>query len=80
MTEKPENPVDEMEDREDFEDVVIGVSKAVQQYIDYMWSDEYSEDRTHDYANAIFEAAVEAIMGEEIAEKLQKRYDELDDR
>jgi len=42
------------------------ITKAVEQYIDFLDSDDYNEDEDDDYKNAIFEAAVEAVYGKEV--------------
>jgi len=42
---------------------------ACQEYMQWLESDEYSEDEADDYRNAIFEAAMESIFGTDICER-----------
>lgn len=40
--------------------------EACQDYIDFLSSDNYSEDRAKDYVNDIFEKAIESVYGENV--------------
>jgi hypothetical protein len=46
------------------------IREAVDAYIAYVESDEYSEDGLDDYENAIFKVAVEAFRGPAIWEHI----------
>lgn len=50
--------------------------EAVQDYIDYIDSDEYHPDRDDKYENAVLERAVEALFGEEVYIWINKRIEE----
>ena len=47
---------------EDFKNII----KATQNYIDYIDSGEYNDDRVIDYEYDIFEAVLETIYGESV--------------
>ena len=57
---------------------VAELREAVQEYIDYFWSDERHEDADDNYEHAIYEKALEAIMGKDIYDKTNARIDELE--
>ncbi len=54
------------------------LKEAVQNYAEYVRSDQFNPDRTDDYENDIFEAAVDAVLGEEWWNELNGRIDEVD--
>jgi hypothetical protein len=47
-----------------------------QEYVDFVDSDEYHEDRSDSYENAIFESALEMLYGEKVFDWINKRIDE----
>jgi hypothetical protein len=49
------------------EETVVG-------YVGFVWGDDYHED--NDYRHYIFEAAMEAVYGEEIWDQMRKRQAE----
>lgn len=50
--------------------------EAVQDYIDYIDSDEYHPDRDDKYEHPILEAAVQAFFGEKVYIWINKRIEE----
>jgi CRISPR/Cas system CSM-associated protein Csm2 small subunit len=45
-----------------FENIV----KVVKEYVDFLDSDDYHDDKLHDFKHYIFEASMEAVYGEEV--------------
>jgi len=76
MSIKPEYNLNHIDDRLAALDKV---KNAVEEYIEYMWSDERLEDNDENYQNHIFETAVLAIMGPDAFIKITERMVESDD-
>lgn len=55
------------------------IREACQAYLDFLESDEYHSDKIDDYENAIFEAAMEAIFGEKIWDRVNAAIDAGDE-
>lgn len=53
------------------------LKKACQDYIDFVFSEDYHGDGASDYKNAVFEAAIEAFYGEDIWDKINERIDQV---
>lgn len=56
---------------EDFRDIV----EAAQEYIDYIDSDEYNDDRVEDYEESILEAVLLTVYGKNIFDWTYKRIE-----
>jgi hypothetical protein len=53
----------------DYIDESEELHKACQDYIDYVFSDEYNCDGVEYFELAVFQAALEAVFGEDVFEK-----------
>lgn len=51
------------------------VTKACEDYMEFLRSDEYHEDRIENYRNDIFEAAMDSVYGEEIWDEINEIMD-----
>ena len=51
----------------------LNIKQACNEYMEYLRSPEYNEDGIGDYENAIFEAALESVYGNEVWTEINAR-------
>lgn len=50
------------------------LEKACDEYMEFLRSEEYHEDKANDYAHYIFEAALEHYYGKDVWDEINARY------
>ena len=54
---------------------IAGIIAACEEYIDFIESDNFHQDKIGDYENQIYEKAIEGIMGQNVFKFINSKID-----